>query len=59
MSDHQIYGSSIGSKRDGADYVRYLMDGSGAENSIDYTMLRRELESMSTPQVRIIIKGDG
>ncbi len=58
MSDshrHQIHGSSVGSnKRDGVEYVRYLLDGSGAENSVDFTMLRRDLESMSTPQVGII-----
>ena len=37
--------------RDTVDYVKYLLEGSGAESSVDYGQLRREFESMSTPKV--------
>ena len=40
------------SDRDAEDFVRYLLEGSGAEDKVDYAALRQELEN--TPSRSII-----
>ncbi|EPZ32260.1 hypothetical protein O9G_003403 [Rozella allomycis CSF55] len=35
--------------KESIDFVKYLLDGSGVESSVDYGQLRRDLESMSSP----------
>jgi hypothetical protein len=35
-------------KSDVTDFVKYLLDGSGAEGLVDYAVLRRDLERTST-----------
>ncbi|KAL7751327.1 hypothetical protein RI367_003187 [Sorochytrium milnesiophthora] len=37
--------AAAGASQDASDFVQYLLQGSGAEHTIDYAMLRKELEA--------------
>lgn len=43
---------------DVSDYVRYLLQGTGAESNVDFTRLRRELEDLDTDTDRAAVVGD-